>query len=67
MCNLTFQALTKDNDDVLLEFDKVANLVMEIVEALMAKNESSIRIVEALNENIRNKIRGLAFNFEAPP
>ena len=40
---------------------------MEIVEALMAKNESSIRIVEALNENIRNKIRGLAFNFEAPP
>ena len=59
--------LTKDNDDVLLEFDKVANLVMEIVEALMAKNESSIRIVEALNENIRNKIRGLAFNFEAPP
>lgn len=67
MCNLTFQGLTKDNDDVLLEFDKVANLVMEIVEALMAKNESSIRIVEALNENIRNKIRGLAFNFEAPP
>lgn len=59
--------MTKDNDDVLLEFDKVANLVMEIVEALMAKNESSIRIVEALNENIRNKIRGLAFNFEAPP
>lgn len=59
--------MTKDNDDVLLEFDKVANLVMEIVEALTAKNESSIRIVEALNENIRNKIRGLAFNFEAPP
>lgn len=59
--------MTKDNDDVLLEFNKVANLVMEIVEALMAKNESSIRIVEALNENIRNKIRGLAFNFEAPP
>ena len=59
--------MTKDNDDVLLEFDKVANLVMEIVEALMAKNESSIRIVEALNENIRNKIRGLAFNFEALP
>lgn len=59
--------MTKDNDDVLLEFDKVANLVIEIVEALMAKNESSIRIVEALNENIRNKIRGLAFNFEAPP
>ena len=59
--------MTKDNDDVLLEFDKVANLVMEIVEALMAKTESSIRIVEALNENIRNKIRGLAFNFEAPP
>ena len=59
--------MTKDNDDVLLEFDKVANLVMEIVEALMAKNESSIKIVEALNENIRKKIRGLAFNFEAPP
>ena len=59
--------MTKDNDDVLLEFDKVANLVIEIVEALMAKNESSIRIVEALNENIRNKIRGLAFNFEALP
>ena len=59
--------MTKDNDDVLLEFDKVANLVIEIVEALMAKNESSIRIVKALNENIRNKIRGLAFNFEAPP
>ena len=59
--------MTKDNDDVLLEFDKVANLVIEIVEALMAENESSIRIVEALNENIRNKIRGLAFNFEAPP
>ena len=64
--NLTFQALTKDNDNVLLEFDKVSNLVMEVVNVLMAKNESSIRIAEAINENIRNEIRAPPFNFDGP-
>ena len=27
--NLTFQALTKENDEILIEFDKIANVLLK--------------------------------------
>ena len=50
--DLTFQALSKQNDKVYLNFDNVGILVLDILECLAKKDQQSINVAKILNENI---------------
>ena len=63
--NLTFQALSKENDKVTLSFDKIGFLVLDILEYLK-KNEQSVKVAKILNQNIKQDLHKTQFELELP-
>ena len=47
--NLTFQALSKENDDIYLSFDNIGLLVLDILERLEKLNSESINETKIIN------------------
>ena len=65
--NLTYQALTNENDKVVMEFDEVGELVSKILEEL-SKIELSItdEAIET-NEILNNKLNKITYDLENAP
>ena len=51
--NLTFQALSKENDDILLSFEHVGNLFLDIFESLAKTNQQLVDDSKILGENLK--------------
>ena len=64
--DLTFQALSKQNDKVYLNFDNVGILVLDILECLAKKDQQSINVAKILNENIKQELHKTQFELELP-
>ena len=47
LSNLTFQALSKENDNIFLDFENVGNLTLYILESL-------IKIVKKISHQFKN-------------
>ena len=62
--NLTFQALSKENDKLYLNFDNIGILVLDILERLAKKHQQSINVAKILNENIKQELDKTQFEFE---
>ena len=56
-CNLTFQALSKENDNILMSFDSLNDLVYDINE----------RLAKLLSNNWKEHLSKTQYNFELPP
>ena len=53
--NMSHQALNKDNYNVFMQFDRTAELINEFIFMLLDKNNRSLNIANAINNNINNE------------
>ena len=65
--NLTFQALSKENDEIYLSFNYIGELVLDILEGLAKKDQQSVDVAKTLNENIKQELDETKFKLELPP
>ena len=62
MGNLTYQALSQENDEIFLSFDQATNLAYSIVNALVDMTREENRSMPEISNQINDK---LDINFEA--
>ena len=62
MGNLTYQALSQENDEIFLSFDQATNLAHSIVNALVDMTREENRSMPEISDKINDK---LDINFEA--
>ena len=61
---MSHQALNKDNYNVFIQFDRTAELINELVFMLLDRNNRSLNIANAVNNNINNEINDYQFTFD---
>ena len=64
--SLTFQALTKENDKILIEFDRISNLVVQIIGDLLERNQNTLKVTEIINDNIKTELNKSNFVCDVP-
>ena len=47
--NMSHQALNKDNDNVFIQFDRTAELIIELISVLLDRNNKSLNIANIIN------------------
>ena len=65
--NLSFQALSKETDDIYLNFNNVSELIIDILEGLPKKNNESIAVAKNLGKNLQDELDQTDFELEIPP
>ena len=64
--NLTFQALSKENDKVYLNFDNIGIWILDILECLAKEDQESINVAKTLIKNIKQELDKTQFELELP-
>ena len=67
LCNLTFQALSKENDDILLSFEHVGNLFLDILESLAKIDQQLFNDSKILSENLKEELNKTEYELDLPP
>ena len=65
--NLSFQALSKETDDIYLNFNNVSELIIYILEGLAKKNNESIAVAKNLGKNLQDELDQTDFELEILP
>ena len=65
--NLTFQALSKENDDILLSFEHVGNLFLDILESLAKIDQQLVNDSKILSENLKKELNKTEYELDLPP
>ena len=65
--NMSFQALRKENGNIYLNFDNVGELIINILEGLLEKDQQSIVTATKRGENLKEELDQTDFNLELPP
>ena len=63
---MSHQALNKDNDNVFIQFDRTAELIIELISVLLDRNNKSLNIANIINNNINDEINNYRFTFDIP-
>ena len=53
--NLSNQALNKDNYNVFMQFDRIDEVINELIFMLLDRNNRSLNIVNTIKNNINNE------------
>ena len=64
--NMSHQALNKDNCNVFMQFDRMTELINELIFMLLDRNIRSPNIANVINNNINNEINDCQFTFDVP-
>ena len=67
LCNLTFQALSKENDDIFMSFEHVGNLFHDIFESLAKVNQQLVDDCKILSENLKEELNKTEYELDLPP
>ena len=67
LCNLTFQALTNESDKVVINFDKIGFLVIDLLEQFVKIEQELYKDSEILGENLNKTINQTDFDIEVAP
>ena len=59
------QALNKDNDLIFIQFDRTAELIIEVLFMLLDRNTRSVNVTNVINDNIKNELNNYQFTFDA--
>ena len=59
------QALSKDNNNIFIQFDRTAELIIELIFVLLDRNNKSLNIINT-NNNISDEINDYRFTFDTP-
>ena len=65
--NLSFQALTNENDKVVIAFDKIAFLVIDLLEQFVKIEQELYKDSETLSKNLDKTIYQIDFDIEVAP
>ena len=63
---MSHQALNKDNNNIFIEFDRTAELIIELISVLLDRNNKSLNIANIINNNINDEINNYRFTFDIP-
>ena len=64
--NMSYQALNIENDEIFVKFNRIAQLINDINEIPIERNNQSIQISDVMNTNILNEINNYKFIFDVP-
>ena len=64
--NMSHQALNKDNYNVFMQFDRMAELIKKLIFMLLDRNNRSLNPANAINNNINNEKNDYQFTFDVP-
>ena len=64
--NMSHQALNKDNYNVFMQFDRMAELIKKLIFMLLDRNNRSLNPANAINNNINNEKNDYQFIFDVP-
>ena len=67
LCNLTFQALSKENDDILLSFEHAGNLFLDILESLAKIDQHMVNDSKILCENLKEELNKTEYELDLLP
>ena len=65
--NLSFQALSKETDDIYLNLNNASELIIDILEGLPKKNNESIAVAKNLGKNLQDELDQTDFELEILP
>ena len=61
---MSHQVLNKDNDNVFIHFDRMAELIIELISVLLGRINKSLNIAKIINNNINDEINDYRFTFD---
>ena len=64
--NMSYQALNKDNNNIFKQFDRTAELMIELISVLLHKNNKNLNIANIINNIINDEINDYRFIFDIP-
>ena len=64
--NMSHQALNKDKDNIFIQFDRMAELIFELISLLLDRNNKSLNIANIINNDIHDEINDDSFTFDIP-
>ena len=64
--NMSYQVLNIEHDEIFIKFNEIAQLINDINETLIERNNQSIQISDVMNTNILNEINNYKFIFDVP-
>ena len=67
LCNLTFQALTNESDKVVIIFDKIGFLVIDLLEQFVKIEQELYKDSETLDKNLDKTINETDLDIEVAP
>ena len=53
---MSHQALNKDNNNIFVQFDRKAELIIELISVLLYRNNKSLNIANIINNNVNDEI-----------
>ena len=62
--NMSHQVLNKDNDNVFIHFDRMAELIIELISVLLGRINKSLNIAKIINNNTNDEINDYRFTFD---
>ena len=63
---MSHQELNKDNDNVFIQFDTTAELIIELIFEMLDRNNKSVNIANVINDNVTNEINDYQVTFDVP-
>ena len=61
---ISHQALNKDNNNIFIQFDRTAELIIELISVLLDRNNKSLNIANIINNNINDETNNYRFTFD---
>ena len=65
--NLTFQVLSKENDDILLSFEHVGNSFLDIFESLAKIDQQLVNYSKILSKHLKEESNKTEYELDLPP
>ena len=59
--------MSKENDDILLSFEHVGNLFLDILESLAKINQQLGDYSKVLSENLKEELNKIEYELDLPP
>ena len=59
--------MSKENDDILLSFEHVGNLFLDILESLAKINQQLVDDAKILSENLKEELNKTEYELDLPP
>ena len=65
--NMSYKALSKDNDLMFIKFDTTADLIIELIFMLLDRNTRGVNVNNIIiNDNIKNELNNYQLKVDVP-